>query len=234
MADVRVEKTGEDVALAAMDAVRVMAGETIDARGRFVVALAGGSTPKRLYELLGERMKDAIDWAKVVVTFGDDRCVPPDHEMSNFRMATEAMLSHVPVGKTVRVEGDDGDHHSATKRFHENLSEALGGEPIDLVLLGMGDDGHTASLFPGDDGTNAGSLAVAVEAPPTSPIKNRVSLTYDAIAAARAVIVLVTGEKKADRLREVLSGESDLPMARVVKQRSGNVTFIVDEAAASG
>ena len=234
-AEIKVHPGKEDVAGAATDVFIRLAEENLAARGRFVVALAGGSTPGRTYELLAERAKDSVDWSRVVITWGDDRCVAPDHEHSNYANAKRALLNHVAVSSDniLRVEGDDGDHHAAADRFETKLKSILGNEPIDLVLLGMGGDGHTASLFPGDDAGGASRLAVPIEAPETSPIKNRVSLSYEAIAAARRVIALVTGEGKAERLKEVLSGESDLPLARVVRDRSGNVIFMVDEAAAS-
>ena len=233
MSAVDTHRDPEAVAEAAMEAFAQAAAEAIQARGRFVVALAGGSTPKRLYELLAERTLDFIDWAQVVVVFGDDRCVPPDHERSNYRLAHEALLSRVPVAaeNVHRVVGDDGDPRAAAEAYGHTLDDVLADAPIDLVLLGMGADGHTASLFPGQ--TYPEGRAVAVQAPSTSPVAERVSLTYQEIARARQVVILITGAGKAERLNQVLSGEADVPMTKVVKDRAGDVTFIVDEAAVS-
>lgn len=219
------------VASAAADAVIALAKARIEVSGRFTVALAGGSTPKALYEVLASRSGE-LDWSKVVVLFGDDRCVPPDHEMSNFAMASAALLSKVSVSQDNlhRIRGDDGDRLAAAQAYEATLGEVLGDDAIDLVLLGMGPDGHTASLFPGDDAP-ADRRVFAVVAPPSSPIEDRVSLTYAAIAAAGAVIALVTGAGKRDRLREVLTEDPDLPMARVIRARGGDVTFMIDQAA---
>ena len=233
MSTVDTRPDPEAVAEAATETFARAAAEAIGARGRFVVALAGGSTPRRLYELLAERMLDFIDWAHVVVVFGDDRCVPPDHDRSNYRLANETLLSRVPIidDNVHRVMGDDGQPEAAATAYARTLDEVLGESPVDLVLLGMGADGHTASLFPGD--AHSGGRTAAVRAPSTSPVAERVSLTYEEIARARQVVVLITGGAKAERLQQVLSGEADVPMTKVVKDRAGDVTFIVDEAAVS-
>jgi 6-phosphogluconolactonase len=223
----------EAVAEAATLVFAQAASEAVSERGRFVVALAGGSTPRRLYELLAERMRDFIDWARVVIVFGDDRCVPPNHERSNYRLANETLLSKVPIAQNNvhRIMGDSGDPAAAARAYAQTLDDVLGDAPIDLVLLGMGADGHTASLFPGD--TYPGGRTTAVHAPSTSPIAERVSLTYEEIARARQVVAMITGAGKAERVQQVLSGELDVPMTKVVKDRAGDVTFIVDEAAVS-
>lgn len=207
------------------------AAQTLDARPSFSIALAGGGTPRLAYARLAERANE-VEWSRTIVTFGDERCVPADHELSNFRMATDALLGRVQPQSVLRIEGDDGDEQAAVERFEAALCDSLAGEPIDLVLLGMGNDGHTASLFPNDNAGDTKSLAAAVRAPSSSPVAPRVTLTYDAIARARAVFAIVTGDGKRNTLRSVLEDrQSNLPMARVVRDRDSDVVFFIDRAA---
>ncbi len=227
-ARVEVRESSSDVAATAVDWIVALAAVAIAERGRFSIALAGGSTPRATYEGLAARAIE-IDWSRVTILYGDERCVSPDHELSNHRMATAALLSKVDGVTVRRIDGDDGDPHAAAERYERTLRELDG--PIDLVLLGMGSDGHTASLFPGQD-VAKDRLAAPVLAPSTSPVAERVSLTYSAIAQARAVIALVTGASKQARLREVLQATTDLPMTRVIRDRLGDVTFVIDQAAA--
>ncbi len=236
----RIEAEAEDVARQAALRFGDAARRAWLERDHFVVALAGGSTPRRLYECLAEGVGGAIEWDRVVVLFGDERCVPADHPLSNFAMARTALLSRVPIParNVLRIEGDDGDAEAAARRYEARLQAVLQGRSIDLVLLGMGDDGHTASLFPSaeasaDPSEDEARLAVPVRAPPTSPIEARVSLSYGAIAAAREVLLLVTGAGKAARLAEVLEGRGRaLPIARILARRAAGTTLIRDRATA--
>ncbi len=202
----------------------------IKERGRCRFALAGGDTPRPIYERLAQAdLAETIDWARVQVFWGDERCVEPDDEASNYRMAYTALLSHVPVteANVHRIEGERGPA-AAARRY----AETLGDQPLDLVLLGMGGDGHTASLFP-----DAPDLATAERVIPThSPVApvDRVSISLCAINGAREVYLLVAGADKAERLAEVLqqieSGEPTLPAARV-QPRSGFLYWLIDAAA---
>lgn len=183
------------------------------------VALAGGLTPEALYERLATL---EYDWDAVEVFFGDERCVPPDHPDSNFRMANEALLSRVPA-RVHRMRGETCDAAGYEEELHAGFG---GGLPaFDLVFLGMGADGHTASLFPGDPALEeTRRLVVKVERPDHS----RLTLTLPVLSSARLAVFLVSGGDKREVLGRVLAGE-DLPAARVAARR---VVLIADAAAA--
>lgn len=199
--------------------------------GRFTFALSGGSTPRMLYETLAKA--PAIDWSRIQVILGDERCVPADHEHSNFGMAWRSLLDRVPIppANVHRVPCDHGDAKKAAKAYDAVVRELA---PVDLVLLGMGGDGHTASLFPpAPAGGGEDALVIATVAPPKSPIPARVTLGYRAIREARRVLLLVTGKDKAARLAEVVRGAAELPMSKVLRDRSSDVDLYLDAAAAS-
>jgi 6-phosphogluconolactonase len=237
---VQVFDDPEAVARAAAGRVADLARESIESRGGFSVALSGGTTPRRVYELLAsEEFRGRIDWSNVHVFFGDERTVSPDHAESNYRMASEALLARVPVpaGNVHRIEGV-GDAAANASRYESELRGLFGDMEwprLDLVLLGMGDDGHTASLFPGTAAVNETRLWVAanwVEKLGTW----RVTLSAPTIDAARHVLFLVTGAGKAARLREVLKGERDptrLP-SQLIQLTDGTLEWFVDRAAAAG
>jgi 6-phosphogluconolactonase len=215
----------------------------IAARGSFSLALSGGSTPRLYHQVLASKYQSAIDWTKVLIFFSDDRAVAATHKDSNYRMAEETLISCVPLPRAnvFRIEADEGDHVRAAMAYDETLARVLGRERIvDVVMLGMGEDGHTASLFPGlppvipkNGARNDAAFVVPAEAPPTSPIARRVTFSFRAIAAARNVIAMITGAAKAARLRQVLTEKTDLPMARVARERASGTVFIVDRAAAA-
>jgi len=217
----------------------------IDASGRFVVALAGGSTPKALYELLTTpRYAPRIDWSRVHVFWGDERCVPPDDPASNYGMAREALLDHVPVlGSNVhRIRGEDPPSAAATG-YEEELRRMFStpaGAPLeapgacfDLVLLGMGDNGHTASLFPGLTAVRERERWVAGEYVPEVSMW-RVTLTPPVINAAADAVFLVSGAGKAAMLQRVLEGprQPDALPAQAIAPRAG-AAWLVDVAAAA-
>ena len=229
----------EAVAGGAAQTFAHLAREAVAERGAFSVALSGGKSPRRVYELLaGERFRDHVPWPDVHVFFGDERAVPADHPESNYRMASEALLSRVPVPaeNVHRIEGV-GDA-AANASDYESVMRGYFGEAdwprFDLVFLGMGDDGHTASLFP-----HTRALAEARAWAAANWVEKlgawRVTLTAPAINAARRVIFLVTGASKAERLREVIAGDRDpsrLP-AQLIRPRDGWLMWYVDEAAAA-
>ena len=231
-----VYETPAEIASAAARDFAARADEAIDERGRFAVALAGGSTPKATYEALARDYADKLDWSRVHVFFGDERTVPPDHEDSNYRMAQRALLSRVPVGGVHRMRGESPPAEAATA-YEEELRGYFGsdGSPgLDLILLGLGEDGHTASLFP-----ETSALDVAdrwVVANPVLKLETtRLTLTVPVINAAKAVTFLVAGEGKAGALREILEGDA-APRAypaKFVNPESGVLTWMVDRAAAS-
>ncbi|HEX8146005.1 MAG TPA: 6-phosphogluconolactonase [Pyrinomonadaceae bacterium] len=230
----------ESVARAAAARVAELARESIGARGLFTIALSGGNTPRSVYRLLaGGEYGGGIDWPNVHVFFGDERMVPPDHAESNYRMAYEALLSRVPVPpeNVHRIDGV-GDA-AANASAYEAEMRGLFGEAdwprLDQVLLGMGDDGHTASLFPGTEVLAESRLWVA----PNWVEKLgawRVTLTAPAVNAARHVTFLVNGAGKAARLREVLKGVRDparLP-SQLIRPSDGVLEWFVDREAAAG
>ncbi len=195
----------------------------------FRVALAGGSTPAACYRLLANERRADVDWARVEIFFGDERCVPPDHADSNYGMARRALFDHVPIPPTQlhRMRGED-EPRSAAKAYEDILRQTLGTEPLDLVLLGMGPDGHTASLFPGTTALDETQAWVVANRVPQLGV-DRLTLTFPMLSAARAVMVNVTGAEKAARLAEVLHG-GNLPINHV--RPAAGCLWLIDEAAA--
>ncbi|MDQ3820554.1 MAG: 6-phosphogluconolactonase [Acidobacteriota bacterium] len=239
MAQVLTFDNPEEVARAAADRFVEIARAAVGARGRFSVALSGGSTPKRAYELLAStEYRDKIDWAKAHIFFGDERCVPPDDAESNYRMANEAMLSRVALpGRNVhRIQGV-GDPVANARLYEDELRTFFNDAAwprFDLVLLGMGDDGHTASLFPGSAAINEQRAWVAANW--VEKFKAyRITLTLPAINHAAHIAFLVTGESKADRLSEVLGGtnsSAQLP-SQLIKPADGSLEWLIDKAASA-
>lgn len=209
--NVRVHDDAEGVARAAADLV----ADAILAGCRTLV-LAGGSTPRRAYELLAER---PLPWGRVTALFGDERCVAPDDPESNYLMAKRSLLDRVHPGSVHRMPGELGAEEAAAR--YEPIVAGLA--PLDLVLLGMGPDGHTASLFPGHAALQAAGHAVAVHGAPKPP-PDRVSLTLGALRAAREVVVLVTGADKAEAL--ALARRAEVPSGMLP-----DALFLVDRAA---
>jgi 6-phosphogluconolactonase len=200
----------------------------IDERGDCTVALCGGHTPAAVFQDLVGR---TIRWAQVAVYFGDERAVPPDHPDSNFGMARRALLDHVPVrfDRIHRMAADRPDLAAAADDYAQVLPRCL-----DILLLGLGPDGHTASLFPGSAAlseTGRSVVAVPPPPPPLEPQVSRMTITPPVIDAARQVVMLVTGDGKAAVLARVLDGPPD--RAALPAQLARRGTWIVDRAAAS-
>ncbi len=231
--NVEIFETPQELAEAAARAFAQRAGEAIAERGRFAVALAGGSTPKATYETLARDHADDVDWPNVHVFFGDERTVPPDHEDSNYRMAREALLDHVPVGSVHPMRGELPPQEAAVS-YEGDLRRFFDDNPVvlDLVMLGIGDDGHTASLFPGTAALDV-TDRLAVSNPVPQLDTTRITLTTPVLNAARDVFFLVAGEGKAEVLGEILEGESD-PKTHPAKlvRPEGGPTWMVDRAAA--
>jgi 6-phosphogluconolactonase len=223
------------------------ATRAIGGSGRFAVALAGGSTPERLYRLLAtEPYVSGLDWSRVHAFQGDERCVPPDDPASNYRMAREALLARVPIpaGNVHRIRGED-EPDAAAAAYERDLRDAFAtpdgpprlqpGARFDLVLLGMGEDAHTASLFPGSAALQEPTRWVrAVPLSDGSPA--RVTLTPVVINAAADVVFLVSGRAKASTLRKVREGpyQPDVLPAQLVAPRAGRLRWLVDADAAAG
>lgn len=227
---------------AAAEVVR-LAAESIAERGRFIVSLSGGSTPRALYECLARDHGNAIDWARVRLFWGDERCVPPDHPMSNFRMAREALLDHVPLppGNVHRLPAERTPAEAVAAGYEHEIASVMGaaasGPPpvLDLVLLGMGADGHTASLFPGDAAfAERERWVMPALAPESYDPRQRISFTLPLINNARRVMFVITGADKRETLRAVLRDPrgqgARFPAAHV--RPVGHLTWMVDAAAA--
>ncbi|HEY8761373.1 MAG TPA: 6-phosphogluconolactonase [Candidatus Dormibacteraeota bacterium] len=208
-------------ALADADEVARVAAERVAAAiagGARSVVLTGGTTPRQMYGLLAGM---PVEWGRVSLLFGDERCVPPTDPESNYRMAKETLLARIDAGAVLRIPGELGAEEAA-----ELYDAAMGRmQPLDLVLLGLGEDGHCASLFPGHPALNATGWAVPVHNAPKPP-PDRVSLTLGCLRNARRVIFLATGKGKAEAFRRALAGE--VPAGMVP-----GAEWIVDFAAAA-
>jgi 6-phosphogluconolactonase len=232
-------------ALATEAAARLAAaaGEAVEARGRFAIGLSGGSTPRVLYERLATpAWRDRVPWSRSEIFWGDERSVPPEHPDSNYRLARTALLDPVgiPPERVHRMAGEAADPRAAAAAYETEIARVLGGVPgeappaFDLVLLGLGPDGHTASLFPGTPAL-AERRRWAVENPVPRLGTVRLTLTFPILNRARDILFLVAGADKAAVLREVLEGPADparLP-AQGVRAEAGRLAWLVDRAAAA-
>jgi 6-phosphogluconolactonase len=241
---IRVLSDAGALARAVADLVAARAADATRARGRFTLALAGGETPRSAYTLLADgRYSGSVDWTRVHVLWGDERCVPPDDPRSNYRMARVALLSRVPIPpqQVHRIRGED-EPHAAAAAYEALLRGLLGtagpdGPPergADLVLLGMGSDGHTASLFPGLEAVHERVRWVVAERGGAGGLW-RVTLTPVVLNAARAVVFMVLGAGKAGALREVLEGPlaPDRLPAQAIRPARGHLIWLVDSTAAT-
>jgi 6-phosphogluconolactonase len=237
--DIEVLATPADLFHAAAGEFVRAGTAAIAERGRFAVALSGGSTPKSLYSLLAAEHRD-FDWKRTFLFFGDERHVPPDHPDSNYRMVNESLLSHIqiPDENVFRVKAENPDAASAAHEYENQLLQFFQPKPgeiprFDLILLGMGPDGHTASLFPGSEGLKEQSrwvMANWVEKFKTS----RISFSFPVLNNAAAVIFLATGPDKADIVRQVLEGKNDPAYpAQQVLPANGRLLWLLDKAAAA-
>jgi 6-phosphogluconolactonase len=226
----------DGVEVAAETARRFVAAA--QAPGEIAIALAGGSTPKAAFKLLAAEHIGAVDWSRVALYFGDERCHPPDHPDSNYRMTLENLLDPLAARgrkplRIVRIEGEL-DPDEAARKYADALRAvpSENGLPrFSLVLLGMGPDGHTASLFPGASILKAGGL-VAATAEPHLGVR-RVSLTYATLNAARSILVSATGKEKAASLVLALDGPPGAVPLRDVRPTNGQMTILCDQPAAS-
>jgi 6-phosphogluconolactonase len=240
--DITVEANPPSAYRAAAGAFQRACAEAADARGVFRVALSGGSTPEGLYSLMAtdESFRSAVAWERIEFFWSDERHVPPDHPESNYRMAQDALLSRVPIEAhrvhRVRTEQPDASVAAILYEFEiRRVFNSYGDIPsFDLILLGLGSDGHTASLFPGTPALHEGVRLVAanhvkaVEA-------DRITMTFPLLNAAQLVMFVVTGAGKAAAVRDVLQpgpGTPELP-ARMVRPDDGRLLWIMDKAAAA-
>jgi 6-phosphogluconolactonase len=239
--EIRVLSTPDELFQAAGDEFTQLAKTTARARGKFCVALSGGSTPKGLFQRLASLPPASIPWDAICFFWGDERHVPVDHPENNYRRAFETLLSKVPVRREniFRIRSEEENAEDAAKAYEQTLQTFFGLKPgefpsFDLILLGMGPDGHAASLFPGSSALKEQHrLVIAnwVEKFHT----HRITLTLPVLNHARSVIFLVCGQEKAPALRQALEGNGGAPLpSQLVRPTDGRVLWLVDRAAASG
>jgi 6-phosphogluconolactonase len=240
--DIRIVANGEELARAAAEQFLRLAQEAVQERGIFTVALSGGSTPRNLYSILASDagFRDAIPWEKIHFFWGDERHVPPQDPESNYRMADDAMLSKVPAPQANihRIESERPDAGLAAGAYEERLREFFrlgeGQFPrFDLAFLGLGPDGHTASLFPGTKALNE-QRRLVVSNWVGKFYTDRITMTAPVFNHAACVVFLVGGEDKAAPLKAVLEGSYEplqLP-AQLISPREGRLLWIVDSSAA--
>lgn len=232
---IRIFDTPSDLERAALDFVQSIVASAAAEKPVHMV-LAGGSTPKRLYEKLAEL--DGIPWEHIHVWFGDERTVPPDHEDSNFKMCHESLLSSIsiPAENIHRMRGEV-DPVAAAQAYSDEIASIVPKRPsgmprFDLVILGLGEDGHTASLFPDTEALGEiSAYVVSNEVPQQQTV--RITMTNPVLNAADHVLFLATGEAKAEALSTIVSGGDDSPPAGSVRPEPGELHWYVDRAAAS-
>jgi 6-phosphogluconolactonase len=218
----RVLPDAKAVALAAVDEIRKAEADALAAGGRFRILLAGGTTPLTVYGLIA---RERLSWDGWEVYFGDERCLPPGDPERNSLAAEHVLLGSVSLpGSQIHPIPAETGAERAARAYECEIEQAL---PFDLVLLGMGEDGHTASLFPGQEVDDA-RLVIPVHGAPKPP-PDRVSLTFTALAQCRRMLILVTGAAKRDALRAWRSG-TDLPVARAAQ--AAGALVLADGAAA--
>jgi 6-phosphogluconolactonase len=232
----RIEVVPDPSALARR-AAEWMTATALAARGRFRVALSGGSTPKALYGLLAsDEFRDRFPWRQVSWFWGDERFVPYDHPESNYRMTREAMLAKVPVlPENIHPIPTDGTPEDSARRYERTLQKAYGAATLDphrplfdIMLLGLGPDGHTASLLPGGPALDEQKRWVAVVAHGRPEV--RITMTYPALESSQRVAFLVAGKEKAAIFSAIRKGGSQVPAARI--RPVGELLWFVDRAAA--
>ncbi len=241
--EIRIMSDAEEVAQEAAELFVWLGEQAIKSSGRFLVALSGGSTPKALYtKLAGPEFSARLEWSRVRFVFGDERCVPPDHPDSNYGMADAILFQplNIQPGQVLRMKGEDSDPDRAARLYEALLRQECGtvdgAWPLfDAVLLGLGEDGHVASLFPGTDAVNEQTRWVVATKSPRG-VASRLTLTLGVINHAGVVIFLVTGHHKASVVRTVLERRepqtAPLP-AVLVRPERGRLIWFLDQAAAS-
>ncbi|GHE33964.1 6-phosphogluconolactonase [Sphingobacterium griseoflavum] len=231
-------RTKKEIFEAAAAAFIQSADEAVKEKGYFAVALTGGSSPIGLYELLAsEAYKDLVDWSKVLVFWGDERWVPLNDKLSNAKMAYETLLNHVPVlpAHVFPMYADGIAPGEYARQYEETLVEKLGNDGmLDFILLGMGDDGHTASLFPETDVLQEQKKWVAAYYL-TAQQMYRITLTAPFINSAKKIVVMAYGKKKAHALQQVLQGPKNpsLYPSQLLDAARAELIYMVDEEAAA-
>jgi 6-phosphogluconolactonase len=238
--EIVIQPDAQSVAETAARFVVAAVREAIAERGWCAVALSGGTTPRDLYRrLAGSPTREQIDWERVHLLWGDERVVPPDHPDSNYRMTREILLEHVPIPSSniYRIPVELGAV-AAAAQYEQTLQRVFGTDrgaipEFDLILLGVGADGHTASLFPHTPALGAHDRLVTPSETPAAVVP-RVTLTVPVLQAGRRVIVLVTGKDKAEAVARAIDGVEDIEEtpAQLLRYAAGRVTWVLDRAAA--
>lgn len=239
--EIMIVANPDELSLRAADEFVRLAGETVQANGFFTAVLSGGSTPRGLYTTLAsDPYRKRVPWSEVHLFWGDERCVPPDHPDSNYRMIRELLLDKIPIPKENihRMPAEQEDHVHAATEYEQTIRSFFhtkaGGVPrFDLIVLGMGEDGHTASLFPWTSAL--GETQRLVSANYTEKLDAyRLTLTVPLINRSAEVLFLISGESKASVLRDVLEGEYQPQRfpSQLIRPVNGRLLFIVDRMAA--
>lgn len=241
--ETRILDNDEELAREAAELFLWLGQQAMAARGRFRVALSGGTTPKKLYAALihGPGRAD-LDWSRTEFYFGDERCVPPDHRDSNFGMAEQALFQplSIPSDRIYRMPADTKSPDAAARQYEMLLRDrfavpAPAWPRFDLILLGLGEDGHTASLFPGTQALEERTRLVVVGTAPKEPA-TRLTLTVPTINQARTVMFLVSGSAKAGVVRAVVESgaqEASRYPAKMIRPEDGRLIWLLDRAAGS-
>ncbi len=238
MLELKIFSSPNELARAAAEVFVARSRECVGESGVFTVALSGGSTPKLLYQFLAnpnEPFRDRIPWSKVQFFWSDERHVPPDDPESNYRMTHAALLAHAPVPSENihRIPSENPDAKAAAAEYEQTLINVTSNRlpQLDLILLGLGTDGHTASLFPGTDALNETTHLIA--APWIEKLQtHRITMTLPLLNNGASVLFLVSGKDKAEIVHEVLEGEDKYP-AQAVKPTHGQLIWMLDQAAAA-
>jgi 6-phosphogluconolactonase len=232
---IQIFPNSEDLARAAAEHFVARCREAVERRGSFTVALSGGSTPKLLFELLAdsnEPFRDQIPWPNIHFFWSDERHVPPDHPDSNYRMANEALLSHVN-SIVHRIPSENPDAVAAANEYEQTIVQVTNQTlpRLDLIFLGLGTDGHTASIFPGSEVLHETKRLVA--APYVEKFNSyRITMTLPLLNNGASVVFLVSGAEKAEIVKSVLEGENKYP-AQAVKPTNGELIWMLDKEAAA-
>ncbi|THJ21157.1 MAG: 6-phosphogluconolactonase [Nitrospira sp. CG24E] len=242
--EIRIAHDSHTWAAAAAELVHALGREAIRADSRFLIALSGGATPENLYRALTSlAFADRFDWSRTTFFFSDERAVPPDDPRSNYALANKTLFTPLKIApsQVYRMAGESRDPQAAAHDYEQQLRHATNTSPsnspiLDLVLLGLGEDGHTASLFPGSPALRDNKRLIAVTQSPKDP-PTRLTMTFGAINRATVILFLVMGVGKAEIVRAILDPKTDaerqLP-ASLVAPEKGRLIWLLDRAAAAG
>lgn len=241
--EIRIHSDSQAVAAAAAEFILEVGREAVRAKGQFVLALSGGTTPEILYRSLGSpAFAHRFDWSRTIFFFSDERCVPPNDPRSNYALAGKTLFAplNIPSSQVYRMAGESSDPQAAASEYEQQLRLATNTAPsvlpsLDLILLGLGEDGHTASLFPGSPILRDSRRAMAITQSPKDP-PNRLTMTLAAINRASVVLFLTTGSGKAEVVRAILDPKTEAERqfpASLVKPEEGRLIWFLDQAAAA-